>query len=124
MRDEYPNYPLIEERFKNFPIFQKLWKETYDKQGKESRVAFLPDIRMETFYQNFPNTAGIFENGGFSGQAFILQYITVVHELNTDVHAVFGGNRMAYLVQDANDFFYQDIQAKHMATLREAQARY
>ena len=127
MNGEYPNYPLIEERFLNSTIFKEKIgqvKAYLGDKAEENPFLCRPDLHFETFWQEFPNTAGIFESGGFSGQAFIRQYITIVHDYTTDIHMVFGGNRSCYAIFDPSDNFWKDIQTKHMATLKEAAARY
>lgn len=121
MHTEYPNLPLVEERFQNTPHLRKAVEE-YKK--KTDSKYFIPEYDCVVFPQTFPNTAGIFEKGGLSGQAFTKQYITVISEQNTQVYGVFGGDYLAYIVEDPKEVFFEDIDRKDMAVLRKAISRY
>ena len=125
MKGEYPNLPLIEYIFLQHPDFKEA-KQKRIERARSEKQTFIPfNVQAEVFLQSFPNTAGIFEDGKcVSGQAFTDQYITVMHELETNVHAVFGGNKPCYAVIDPPERFFQDIQAHHLATLAEAEVRY
>lgn len=124
MRGDYPNLPLIEEKFRNIPkVASAIWEAALIVKAR-SNLPFITDIRCETFMQSFPNAAGIFENGGVSGQAFTDQYITVIWEVNTRIYAVFGGNRLAYCIQNPTDRFLEDWREHHMAVMRHVEDLY
>ena len=119
MHTEYPNLPLIEERFQN-----KIAKYLEEAKKEAGKSWIGPEYDVQVFSQIFPNTAGIFENGGFSGQAMTKMYVTVIEELHTGLYGVFGGDRLAYLVKDPGDRFFADVLKKDIATCREAKAQY
>ena len=123
MRGEYPNLPLIEERFKNIPKVREIL-ESQALEAKKNGDYYYAEFDCDVFSQTFPNTAGIFENGGMSGQAFTGMYITVIHAEGTDAYGVFGGNRGAYLIIDPSEEFFSDLQARHMEVYRRASSRY
>lgn len=120
MYKEYPNLPLVEERFKNI-LSAKL------KQAREesSDKWFRPEFDAEVFSQTFPNTAGLLEEGGtVSGQMITTYYITVMYEARTKIYGVFQGDKFVYMVENANDDFLEDIISHELATLRIARHRY
>ena len=116
MYSQYPNLELIEYKFRQ--IYAKWIKENDIENAKR------PEIELFVWPQTFPNTAGIFDEGGFSGQAFITMYITVCHDMIEDVYAVFGGNDFAYLVSDATERFFEDLNARKLASVSGANAMY
>lgn len=62
------------------------------------------------FQQTFPNTAGIFEDGGMSGQAFITQNIDIYIDTNNGLVYVFGNDKLAYIIKKPNyDMLFRDI---------------
>lgn len=109
MRAEYPNLPLIEEKFRN--LFHDMLNDGFD-------------FEVQVFKQTFPNTAGIFEDGGMSGQAFTDQYITVIYDHQKNIYGVYGGNQLAYALYDPNEIVQVDMQNRDMATLKHAFRRY
>ena len=119
MQKEYPNLPLIEERFQN-----KIAKYLEEAKKEAGKSWIGPDYDIQVFSQIFPNTAGIFENGGISGQAMTDMYVTVIEERHTGLYGVFGGNYLAYLVKNPDDRFFDDILKKDVATCRGARERY
>ena len=118
MTAEYPNLPLIEERFAN--AIQKDITEKKEQEKAAGNKWYRPAFEAQVFLQTFPNTAGIFENGGISGNAITPMYITVIEELTTGIIGVFGGNTAAYLVTDANDLFCEDVKNRTVKTRKEA----
>ena len=116
MKAKYPNLELIEERFKN-SINSYILKA----RAKSDKQFFCPDFKVNVFKQTFPNTSGIFQTGGaFSGQAITDQYITVIHERDTDLYGVYGENRAAYILRNPTDEFFHDLSARHMKTIEES----
>lgn len=122
MSGTYPNLPLIEERFKSL-IAEKIIAKK-EELLKDNQPWYSPEFEIEVFRQVFPNTAGIFDDGGCSGQAFTSAYISVVHELTTDLYGVFGGNRCAYIVSDPPEDFFSDLKAHNMCTVATSRNRY
>lgn len=72
------------------------------------------------FKQTFPNTAGIFENGGMSGQAFTTQDIDVYIDTDKDVMYVFGNSNLAYIAHSPNyEMVFNDILKRNMRTAKD-----
>lgn len=128
MKTEYPNLPLIEHIF----IEQALQLE--NERLRDARFSY---CQAEVFLQKWPNTAGGFDKPGtVSGQAFTDMYTTIMEMrwyLGKEVRAcpekdviygVFFGNRMAYLVIDPTELFFEDRRNRNMASVANAKDRY
>ena len=107
MIPKYPNLPLINERCLNI-------------LGLDSHK----NLVAQVFIQSWPNTAGGFENGGISGQAFIQQYTTVMWYEPEDVWIVCFDNTPAYVVMDPPEVFFQDLHDGLMECVKGAKERY
>lgn len=71
------------------------------------------------FKQTFPNNAGIFENGGMSGQAFTTQDIDVYMDTDKDILYVFGNGDIAYIVHSPNyEMIFNDILKRNICTAK------
>jgi hypothetical protein len=116
MYSKYPNLELIEYKFRQ--LYAKWTKENDIENAKP------PEIELFVWPQTFPNTAGIFDKGGFSGQAFITMYITVCHDMIEDVYAVFGGSDFAYMVSEPTKKFFKDLKEHNLLPVSEANAMY
>ena len=117
MYKEYPNLPLIEEKFLNI---LKTYKLVDSKNRMVKPQGAYPDFEAQVFLQNFPNTACLFSQRGMvSGQSFMYAYITVIEEKNKKIYAVFCGNRIAFIKQYPNDAFFEDIKNHNVKTLGE-----
>ena len=115
----YPNFELIEERFWN--TYRPLLEKTL---GTDK---IYPKYSMECFEQTWGSSST-----GFSGtvgcDVLTSEYTTIVHlsysvksELTRrfeyfypDVHGVFFGNRLAYIVNHPNRLFYEDLRNRDM----------
>lgn len=118
MKGEYPNLPLIEERF-SMIIADSLAR----KVGGEK--LFAPYFTAEVWLQSFPNTAGLFQRPGtVSGQAFSDYYITVMYERNTEIYGVFQGNDSVYRVTEANETFLNDVKNRRVKDIGDAEKEY
>ena len=114
---EYPNLPLIEERARACILEEGRFPSCVDPRK------FRFDAQV--FSQRFPNTAGLFaESGCLSGQAFTKYYITIMYEAVTESYVVFQTNEPVYIVNNANDDFYDDVYSQEMATIDIARERY
>ena len=115
MYRQYPNLELVEYKF----------RQLYAKWAKDNNIENArPEVELFVWPQTFPNSAGIFANGGFSGQAFTTMYITVCHDLNKDVYAIFGGSDFAYLVSEPTKRFFEDLKERELAPVSGANALY
>ena len=73
------------------------------------------------FQQTFPNTAGIFENGGMSGQAFITQNIDIYIDTDNNLVYVFGNDKLAYIIKNPNyEMIFNDIRRRNIYTTKKS----
>lgn len=136
----FPNLQLIGERFYiaikevadkviqiNYENNQKLVEENPDYFKTHPKLP--TDIGFEIlglFQQFWPNTAGLFENGGFSGQSMSTYYTTVLRDNLTGYHAVFQDNDLVYAITNSFEDgelnieeFYKDIDNHSIKPLKE-----
>ena len=115
---EYPNLPLLEEKFKsNLTVDGYL---TYNRYGK---CVF--EV-LGVFLQHWANTAGLFEDGGMSGQAMSAYYTTVM-KLTVDdklYSAVFQGNNLVYVIYGLPETLIEDVNNHDVKCFRIAKDRY
>ena len=135
----FPNLQLIGERFYNVlqitadQLREKVFlfiqeKDTEDPEYFKTHTRPLMEMRFEilgVFQQCWPNTAGLFENGGFSGQEFSTYYTTVIRDEFTGYYGVFQGNDLVYAINNTEDSIlnlerlYQDIETNQIKPLKE-----
>ena len=120
---QYPNLSLIEERFKN--AISKEIREKKEQEKQEGKSMPIPHFSAIVFPETFSNTAGVFcDVGTVSGQAMTEQYITVMHESLTDIYAVFGDDRLAYVVEQPSEAFFEDLDKRQIRAIGEARTAY
>ena len=84
---------------------------------------------VDMFPQTWSNTAGGFsEPGMMSGQAFTTEITTVmqvyVHDTKEEYYGVFFSNKPAYIVDHANETFFEDLKNRQMKSKYEARKVY
>lgn len=107
MTANLPCLPLIEERHIN----------AVRSHGEEYKW---PDLSMRMFMQTWSSTALGF--GGVGGQAITNAYTIVVEDYHEGWYSVFFGNRMAYLIRNPNQLFFEDMQKESMKPVSQASA--
>lgn len=102
MITQYPNLPLLEYKFLTFlkEHDRLVIKDNFTRYNFECLGVFL---------QCWPNTAGLFEDGGFSGQSLSEYYTTVFIEHESHNVAVFQKNELVYVLGDMNENFSEDL---------------
>lgn len=100
-----PNLPLLQERFWN------LIKEEFS--NKE-----IPDFSIYVFPEIWGSTALGFD--GFGGSAMTKAYTTVIKEETKNIAGVFFGERLAYLIYNPNDVFYEDLYSRNMSSVKDS----
>lgn len=95
-----PCLPLIEERF-----IRAVLSHLEDHK-------YYPDVEMYMFPQIWGSTALGF--GGIGGQAITSAYTTVVNDIQYNWYGVFFGEKLAYLVTEPNDAFFEDLRKGQM----------
>lgn len=84
---------------------------------------------VDMFPQVWPNTAGGFsEPGMVSGQAFTTEITTVmkvyVHDTEEEYYGVFFDDKPAYIVDNANETFFEDLKNRNLKSRYDAQKVY
>ena len=97
--NDLPCLPLIVERHNN----------AVRERGEEYKF---PQVEVEVFIQGWGSTALGF--GGIGGQAMTSAYTTVVSDNEAGWHSVFFGDRLAYLIYNPNDIFFDDLRKHQM----------
>lgn len=117
----YPNLPLIEEKFRN--IIKEQTNKVREEAKKQNRIV-LPEYSVKVFRQLFENSLCVFDDGKAQGASLPAHmYITIIYDALTGMSGVFGGNRIAYLVEQ-DETFAQDVAHCKIATLQEAEGKY
>lgn len=102
-----PCLPLIMERHIN----------AVRSRGEEYKY---PEVEMRMFKQTWGSTALGF--GGFGGQAITAAYTVIVEDYSEGWYSVFFGDRLAYLIRNPNDLFFEDIRKENMKPCYQAGA--
>ena len=119
---EYPDVKcFVELMHRNMMINHP---EYYDENYMCPRVEFI-----DMFPQIWPNTAGGFsEPGMMSGQAMTTQITTVLRfkpwNANKEYYGIFFGDEIAYIVDDANIIFFEDLKNHSIRSRYEAKEVY
>lgn len=84
---------------------------------------------VDMFPQTWADTAGGFsEPGMVAGQAFTTEITTVmkvyVYDTKEEYYGVFFGNRPAYIVDTANEAFFEDLRNQRLKSKYEAEKVY
>ncbi len=84
---------------------------------------------VNMFPQTWPDTAGGFsEPGMVAGQAFTTEITTVmkvyVHDTEEEYYGVFFGSKPAYIVDNANEAFFEDLRNQQLKSKYEAERAY
>lgn len=104
MRSIYlPCLKDIVETFK-FEVANKDY-EFYKKHGCDPHIRVFPQV--------WGSTALGF--GGVGGQAMTSAYTTVVEDIESGYYGVFFGTRMAYIIKNPNQKFFEDMSHEQMA---------
>lgn len=104
MYKELPCLPLIQERFLNCIGSELKFQETK-----------YPDFELTVFQQTWGSTALGF--GGIGGCAMTDAYTTVIWENNSKIAGVFFGDRVAYIILQPNEKFWEDVKNKDMESV-------
>lgn len=76
------------------------------------------DLSLRVFPQVWGSTALGF--GGIGGQAMTAAYTTVVEDAYEGFYSVFFGERLAYLIQNPSDIFFEDMYKCNMKPVSQA----
>lgn len=106
---DYPNIPLVEERF---------WNAI--KGGYRNKYGRLPEFVAYAFPQMWGSTSLGF--GGIGGQAMTEAYTTVIIDRVSDQAGVFFDEKLAYIVTKPNKKFYEDLGSFDIKSVGETDA--
>lgn len=107
MRVTTVNLELIIERFRMFILY----KSNFTDSEKEKLCN--SEIFCDAFTQTWGSTSLGFN--GVGGSAMTTDYTVVCNVEGTDLYGVFFGERLAYVVNNPNDSFYNDKRERYMA---------
>ena len=122
----YPNLELLQ--YKAGLALQK--DEEFNRIIKEKQGRFVhPELDAVVFPQIWGSTCTGFDEteGGeavMAGCAMTKEYTTVFHELLSDIYVVFFGDRICYMVHDANETFLEDLKQHQVKSLSQAKKYY
>ena len=124
--------PVFEGKYPDLEYFETILprylREFYPEAFKTS--SWQPQIELvNMFPQTWPDTAGGFsEPGTVAGQAFTTQFTTVmrahVYDTDEEYYGVFFGNKPAYIVDNANEIFFEDLRNQRLKSTYEAKKAY
>jgi hypothetical protein len=119
-----------EGKYPDLEYFEQIFLGNIYKSHPEAFEKYLPLVELaDAFSQIWPNAAGGFcEPNTVAGQALTTEITTVmrmhVYSTDKDYYAVFFGNKPAYIVEDANDLFFNDLKNHTIKSNYEAKSLY
>lgn len=127
MNPQYPNLELLE-----YKARLALTKNTTSLKKIQDRVkkgVVTTEFDVYVFPQIWGSTCTGFDitSDGqpvISGSAMTKEYTTVIHEILTDTYVVFFGNKLCYMVDNANEKFLKDLENKNLNGLKKAREEY
>ena len=122
MYKKYPNLPLLELKFLISLREKNALQEVVLLNGKKYHKTDFECLGV--FIQNWANTAGLFEDGGFSGQAITTYYTTVFVEHISGYYAIFQNDELVYTISNCSEELLEDIQNHDIKCFKEAKRRY
>ena len=78
--------------------------------------------RADVFLQTWGSTALGF--GGVGGQAMSNAYTTVFGDILKDAYVVFFGKKIAYVIENPTEQFFEDLNRREMVSVDKAKQRY
>lgn len=99
-----PCLPLIQERFYNVI-----------KDKEDFNIKYYPEFEMHMFPQTWGDTSLGF--GGIGGQAMTTAYTTVVIDNTSGWCGVFFNERLAYVIHNPNEKFFEDLRNGNMESV-------
>lgn len=106
MRTELPCLPLIQERF---------WNTVKDEY---KQLKCYPEFSLIMFPQTWGSTTlgflGFGGIGGIGSQAITKAYTTVVYDDCIGWAGVFFGEKLAYIISNPNQLFFDDLMKQNM----------
>ena len=129
--DELGFIPVLDGKYPDIEYLERVFRAALRKEHPEIfEISAVSNIELEAaFSQIWPNTAcGFSEPGMVSGQAFTTE-ITTVLKVETypnceTYYGVFFGNKPAYMVEQANDVFLEDLKNHNFKSVYEAKKVY
>lgn len=123
---KYPNLELLVYKAKhclnNYGIFKNKLKKVREETGWKCVSTEYDIIVFPQWWGSTCIGFDMTEDGEpvISGCAITKEYTTVVHEKLTGIYVVFFGDKICYVVDEANDRFLKDLNNRNLAGMREA----
>lgn len=120
--------PVFEDKYPDLEYFEALLLGNLRNLHPEAfqKSFWQPQAELvDMFPQTWPDTAGGFsEPGMVAGQAFTTQITTImrvyVHDTEEEYYGVFFGSKPAYIVDHANETFFEDLKNRRIKSKYEA----
>lgn len=128
MNGKLPNLELVLYKAQQELAWNEKWKAVIDEKRETNRYTY-PNFVAEVFPQMWGSTCtgfDITQDGSptIGGQAITEEYTIVIHERTADFYCVFFGERLCYVISDANEDFMSDLKNHSMASLSNARKKY
>lgn len=125
---KYPNLELIEYQFKQELSKNKEWQDKVVDMKKQNKYLSV-DFDVIVFSQIWGSTNTAFdvcEDGTptIVGQAMTRAYTVVIKETLTETYGIFVDSKPCYMVDNANDEFYNDLAERNLKSLSQARKCY
>lgn len=129
---KYPNLELLEYKTKLFLKNNEEFNKKIEKL-KETKNYVVVDFEAKVFLQVWGNACTGFDiivnkNGieepAIGGSAMTEEYTTVMYERNTETYIIYFGDRMCYMVSNANEKFLSDLKNSQLEGLKRAKELY
>lgn len=125
---KYPNLELLEYKAIFYFSNQTCLVQKLKKMQEENRFARV-NFKAEVFPQMWGSTClgfDVDENGTamIGGSAMTEDYTTVMHEITTDTYFVFFGSKICYMIENANEQFFEDLKNHRLERLSVAKKKY
>ena len=128
MNPRYPNLELIDYKAKELFFRDEELKNKFMELKSKRKYTYI-DMEAIVFPQVWGSTCTGFDvmpdgSAAIGGCAMTKEYTTVIHENTTDVYFVFFGDKPCYMVSNANEKFYENLNNRQMASLSESKKLY
>lgn len=125
---QYPNLDSMQNLMVNFLMIDEKSKNKIEALKKENRFESL-EFDATMFSQVWGSTCTAFDvtpNGEatIGGSAMTRAYTVVLHELTSNTFGIFVDGKPAYIITDANETFYEDLEKRNLKSLSEAMKKY
>lgn len=126
-KSHYPDLKLLEYIAKEKMLEDARLKKKFELIKEENQCKKLVlSFECEVFNQSWENSSLAFdeETKGYAGQMLYESYTTVFHEKITNIYIVFVNNKIAYIVTEPTETFFNDLHNRNLNTVSYAKKYY